>query len=316
MATTPDHDLSDAAENVHHVWDNSLDPVLTVEPGEVVRFECRDAVDGQITEDSTAADMATVDFDPVHPLTGPVAVEGAAPGDVLAVELLEFEHKGWGFTGFLPGEMGLGLLPEDFEDPGLHVWDLDDDVGQFVNGIEVPLDMFPGIVGVAPAEDGAHDTLPPRDVGGNMDVKHLTEGSTVYLPVECEGALFSTGDCHAAQGDGEVCVTGIEAPMYVTARFDVRPDMNIEQPQLRTDHPFTPTGRDEPMYATTGIAPDLMDATKKAVRHMIDHLVAERALTRAEAYILCSAAVDLKISEVVDAPNWTVTAYVADSLFP
>jgi acetamidase/formamidase len=169
---------------------------------------------------------------------------------------------------------------------------------------------------VAPGEAGEHDTLPPRDVGGNMDVKHLTTGSTVYLPVETEGGLFSTGDCHAAQGDGEVCVTGIEAPMFVTARFDVRDDMAIEQPQLRTDHPFTPTGRDEPMYATTGIAPDLMEATKKAVRHMIDHLVAERGLTRSEAYILCSAAVDLKISEVVDAPNWTVTAYVADSLFP
>ena len=316
MAPMPDYELSDADENVHHVWDNSLDPVLTVEPGEVVRFECRDAVDGQITRESTAADMATVDFDPVHPLTGPVSVEGAEPGDVLAVDLLAFEHKGWGYTGFLPGEMGLGLLPKDFEEPGLHVWDLDDEVGHFVNGIEVPLDMFPGIVGVAPGQPGEHDTLPPRDVGGNMDVKHLTEGSTVYLPVEAEGALFSTGDCHAAQGDGEVCVTGIEAPMFVTARFDVRTDMTIEQPQLRTDHPFTPTGRDEPMYATTGIAPDLMEATKKAVRHMIDHLETERGLTRSEAYILCSAAVDLKISEVVDAPNWTVTAYVADSLFP
>jgi acetamidase/formamidase len=148
-----------------------------------------------------------------------------------------------------------------------------------------------------------------------MDVKQMTEDSTVYLPVECEGALFLTADCHAAQGDGEVCVTGIEAPMFVTARFDVRTDMDIEQPQVKSDHPFTPTGHDEPMYGTTGIAPDLMDATKKAIRHMIDHLEAERGLTRSEAYILCSAAVDLQISEVVDAPNWTVTAYVADSLF-
>ena len=138
----------------------------------------------------------------------------------------------------------------------------------------------------------------------------------MYLPVEVEGGLFSTADCHAAQGDGEVCVTGIEAPMYVTARFDVLKDKSIEQPQLKTTGPFTPTGSDEPMYATTGIAPDLMEATKKAVRHMIDHLEAERDLTRGEAYILCSAAVDLKISEVVDAPNWTVTAYVPDSIFP
>lgn len=162
---TVDYDLSDADENVHHVWDNGLEPVLTVEPGEVVRFECRDALDGQVGPDSTAEDLATASFDPVHPLTGPVAVEGAEPGDVLAVELLEFEHKGWGFTGYMPGDMGLGLLPEDFPDAGLHVWDLDDDVAHFVNDIEVPLGMFSGIAGVAPEEDGEHDTLPPRDEG-------------------------------------------------------------------------------------------------------------------------------------------------------
>ncbi|WP_318569975.1 acetamidase/formamidase family protein [Salinigranum marinum] len=313
---TVDHELSDGDEHIHNAWDNSLDPILTVEPGEVVRFECRDALDGQVGPDSDVEDLATASFDPVHPLTGPVAVEGAEPGDVLAVEFLDFEHKGWGFTGFMPGEMGLGLLPEDFADAGLHVWDLDDGAAHFVDGIEVPLDMFPGIAGVAPAETGEHDTLPPRDTGGNFDIKHLTAGSTLYLPVEVGGALFSTGDCHAAQGDGEVCVTGIEAPMFVTARFDVLKEKSITQPELETTGPFTPTGADEPMYGTAGIADDLMVATKKAVRHMIDHLEAERGLTRGEAYILCSAAVDLKISEVVDAPNWTVTAYLPESVFP
>lgn len=313
---TVDHRLSDAERNVHRVWDNSLDPVLTVESGEVVRFECRDAVDRQLDTESTAAEFADVSFDPVHPLTGPVAVQGAEPGDVIAVELLDLQHKGWGYTGFLPGEMGLGLLPEDFPEADVHIWDLQGDVGRFVNGIEVPLDPFPGVIGLAPGEDGEHDTLPPSDTGGNMDVKHMTAGSTVYLPVAVEGGLFSTGDCHAAQGDGEVCVTGIEAPMFVTARFSVRTDMDIEQPQLETSGPFTPTGRDEPMYATTGISDDLMDATKKATRHMIDHLEANRGLSRSEAYVLCSAAMDLKISEVVDAPNWTVTAYVPDSIFP
>ncbi len=311
-----DHRLSDADENIHAAWDNSLDPVLTVEPGDVVRFECRDAVDRQVDVESTAEDFASVSFDPVHPLTGPVEVEGAEPGDVLEVELLSFQHKGWGYTGFLPGDMGLGLLPEEFEDAGLHVWDLDGDVGRFVNGIEVPLDPFPGVIGVAAAEDGEFDTLPPRSTGGNMDVKHMTAGSTVSLPIEVEGALFSIGDCHAAQGDGEVCVTGIEAPMFVTARFDVRDDLDIEQPQFETTGPFTPTGVDEPMYATTGIDDDLMEATKKAIRHMIDHLHDHRGLTRAEAYILCSAIVDLKINEVVDAPNWVVSAYLPESIFP
>jgi acetamidase/formamidase len=311
-----DYRLSDAEHNIHRAWDDSLDPVLTVEPGEVVRFECRDAVDRQVTVETTAEDVPGISFDPVHPLTGPVAVEGAEPGDAIAVELLDLQHKGWGYTLFFPGEMGLGLLPEEFDEAGIHVWDLDGDVGRFVNGIEVPLDPFPGVIGVAPGEDGQQDTLPPRDVGGNMDVKQMTAGSTVYLPVEVDGGLFSVGDCHAAQGDGEVCVTGVEAEMFVTARFDVVNDAGMAQPQLETTGPFTPTGHDEPMYGTTGIAPDLMDATKAAVRHMIDHLSSERGLTRAEAYILCSAAVDLKISEVVDAPNWTVTAFLPESIFP
>lgn len=311
-----DHRLSDADRNVHSVWDNGLEPVLTVEPGEVVRFECRDAVDRQVDVQTTAADVPDVSFDPVHPLTGPVAVEGLSAGDVLEVELLDLQHKGWGYTLFFPGEMDLGLLPEAFDDPGLHVWDLEGDVGQFVEGIEVPLDPFPGVIGVAPGEDGEHDTLPPRAVGGNVDVKHLTAGSTLYLPVEVDGGLFSVGDCHAAQGDGEVCVTGVEAPMFVTARFDVREGMEIDAPQFRTRGPFTPTGVDEPMYATSGVEDDLMAATKGAIRAMVDHLHGERGLSRGEAYILCSAAVDLKINEVVDAPNWVVSAYLPESLFP
>jgi acetamidase/formamidase len=311
-----DYSLSDADRNIHSAWDNSLDPVLTVEPGDVVRFECRDAVDGQVTVESGPEEFSNVSFDPVHPLTGSVAVEGAEPGDALVVELQSFQHKGWGYTGFLPGEMGLGLLPEEFPEADVHIWDLEGDVGHFVNGIEVPLDPFPGTIGVAPAEPGEHETLPPRDVGGNMDVKHMTAGSTVYLPVEVEDALFSIGDCHAAQGDGEVSVTGIEAPMFVTARFDLKKDAGIDQPQFETDGPFTPTGRDERMYATTGIADDLMEAARLAIRHMIDHLHETRGLTRGEAYILCSAAVDLKINEIVDAPNWVVSAYLPESIFP
>ncbi|MFB6210414.1 MAG: acetamidase/formamidase family protein [Halobacteriales archaeon] len=311
-----DHRLSDRDANIHNAWDNSLEPILTVDAGDVVRFECRDAGDGQIDVESTAADIRDMNRDPIHPLTGPVAVKNAEPGDVLEIELLEFQHKGVGYSLFYPGEMGTGLLPEEFDEPGLHVWDLEGDVGTFVNGIEIPLDPFPGVIGVAPDEDGEHSTTPPRRVGGNMDIKHLTKGATVYLPVEVADALFSIGDCHAAQGDGEVCVTGIEAPMFVTARFTVRKDMSIEQPQFETDHPFTPRGVDQEMYATSGIDDDLMEATKKAVRHMIDHLNEERGLSRAEAYILCSAIVDLKINEVVDAPNWVVSAYLPESIFP
>lgn len=311
-----DHRVSDSSENVHlGVWDNSIDPVIAVESGAVVEFECRGAPNGAFDEHSTAEDLETMSFEG-HPLTGPVGVEGAQPGDVLEITFLDFDHKGFGVTYFYPEAEGKGLLPSEFDEPGLHVWDLDGDVGKFVNGIEVPLDPFPGIAGVAPARDGEHSSTPPRRVGGNLDVKHLTAGSTLYLPVEVAGALFSVGDCHAAQGDGEVCVTGIEAPMFVTARLSVRSEMDIDQPQFETTGPFTPTGSDEPMYGTTGIADDLMEATELAVRHMIDHLQKERGLTRAEAYLLCSAAVDLKINEVVNQPTWTVSAYLPESLFP
>lgn len=310
-----DHSLDDDDPNIHYDWSADRDPILTIAPGETVRFDCRDAANGQLDTDSTVEDLGSMTWRG-HPLTGPIAVDGAEPGDVLQVDLLDFEHRGHGFTYFFEGNAEKGLLPEDFEEPGLHVWNIADGVAEFIDGIEVPIDPFPGCLGVAPGEPGSHDTTPPRRVGGNLDIKHLTAGSTVYLPVEVAGALVSIGDCHAAQGDGEVCVTGIEAPMSVTARFDVRSDMAIEQPRFETAGPFTPSGHDEPTYGTTGIDSDLMTATKKAVRHMIDHLHVDRGLSRAEAYILCSAAVDLKINEVVDEPNWVVSAYVAQSLFP
>ena len=305
-----------AAEATHSTWNNALEPILTVEPGSVVRFECTDATGGQLGPESTVADLAELDVDAVHTLTGPIAVDGAEPGDVLEIEILDLEHRGWGYTLVLPGETGLGLLPEDVPEPALHVWDLEDGVARFVNGIEVPLQPFPGTVGVAPAEDGDHDTTPPRSVGGNLDIKHLSAGATLFLPVAVEGALFSVGDCHAAQGDGEVCVTGIEAPMAVTCRIDVRSDLTLEQPRFETDGPFAPAGRDGPAYGTAGVDEDPRAAAKAAVRGMIDHLEADRGLTREEAYILCSAAVDLKINQAVNEPNWTVSAYLPEHIFP
>ncbi len=314
--TAADHHIPDADDTVHvGYFDNDLDPVASVSPGDVVEFECRDAPDGYFDRDSTAADLADKP-NTGHPLTGPIRVKGATAGDVLEIELLDVEHHGWGVSYFYPSDAGKGLLPDDFDEPGFHFWELEGNVGHFVNGIEVPLDPFPGVVGIAPADDGRHSTTPPRRVGGNLDCKHLTADSTLYLPVEVDGALASIGDGHAAQGDGEVCVTGIEAPTTVTARFDVRRDIELDQPQFETTAPLTAGDLTGDYYGTTGIADDLMDATKLAVRHMIDHLHAERGLTRAEAYILCSTAVDLKLTEVVNAPNWTVSAYLPETVFP
>lgn len=315
MTVSLDHVIDDRQAHIHYSWDRSNEPILTAQPGDVIRFECRDATDGQLDHDSTADDLEVLDFQG-HPLTGPVRIDGVAAGDTLVIDILELDHHGIGFTYFYPGNADKGLLPDEFDAPGLHVWDLDGRVGKFVKGIDVPLAPFPGNLGVPPASPGSHSTVPPRTVGGNLDIKHLTAGSRLYLPVAVDGGLFSIGDCHAAQGDGEVCITGIEAPMDVTVRLDVRDDLEITSPRFRTTGPFSPHRDDELMVATAGIADDLMDATKSAVRGMLDYLETERGLTRTEAYLLSSVAVDLKINEVVDAPNWVVSAYLADRLFP
>jgi acetamidase/formamidase len=311
-----DYHLADDAETVHTDWDRERDPVLTVEPGATVRFECQDANGGRFPRDATAADLAETPF-VGHHLTGPVAVEGARPGDTLQVDVLNVTHHGWGYNLVRPGADGdgPGLLPEEFPDPAIHVWDLDGDVGHFVDGIEVRLDPFPGVLGVAPAEPGAHETGPPRAVGGNLDVKHLTAGSTLYLPVAVADALFSVGDGHAAQGDGEVCVSAIEAPVTTTLRLSLA-DRDVAAPEFRTPGPFSPGGTDGAAYATAGVEDTLLGAARAAVSAMLDRLHAEYGLTREEAYLLCSVVADLKINQVVNAPHWTVSTYVPEDIFP
>ncbi|MBT9258823.1 MAG: acetamidase/formamidase family protein [Clostridiales bacterium] len=194
----------------HFGWDRSLPPVLEVEPGATVEFEVVDASGGQLNPSSTAEDVARIDFARVNPVTGPVYIKGARPGDVLEVEILDFGPLSWGWTASIPG---FGLLADEFPQPYLKIWDLKKDYGEFAPGIRIPLRPFPGTIGVALAEPGNHSIVPPRQNGGNMDIRHLTRGSRLYLPVWVEGALFSVGDTHAAQGDGEVCGTAIEAPM-------------------------------------------------------------------------------------------------------
>lgn len=302
------YDLDDGI--VHYQWDSRIAPRLTIDPGETVTLDCRDAADGHYGPHRSAEQMAGPRISRGHPLTGPVHVRGAEPGDSLAIEILGFEHKGWGWTrcsdrgGLLPGEFGTLLK----------LWELNAGFAEFKPGIRIPLEPFCGIMGVAPGGDQPVPTMPPRSAGGNMDIRHLVAGSTLFLPVYVPGALFSAGDCHGAQGDGEVCITGIEAPMKVTLRISLRKSHTIPGPQFLTPSPLTRADT-RGYFATTGIEPDLMEATRQAVRHMVDHLVRERGLTREEAYLLCSVAVDLKVSEVVDAPNWVVSAYLPLSIF-
>ncbi len=301
------------ADKVHFVWNNALPPALEVEPGDVVIYDLRDVTDGQISPQSRAEVLTQLDWSRVYPLGGPVLVKGAKPGDVLEVQVLDIHHKGWGWTGILPG---FGLLEEEFPRPYLRIWDLSPGDHTFLReDIRVPLDPFCGTMGVAPGQPGEFPVMPPGNFGGNMDVRHLTRGSVLLLPVHVEGALFSCGDCHAAQGDGEVCVTGIEAPMYVALRFGLRKGRSIPGPQFLTPGPLTDKYDAKGYYATTGIGPDLMEAARDAVRAMIDHLVHLSGLSPEDAYVLCSVVVDLKISEVVDKPNWIVSAYLPQAPF-
>ena len=300
------------SERVHHAWDNALPPLIEIDSGDTVVFQTRNASDGRITPATTVDQLKPNQPFRGHPLTGPVRIRGAAPGDTLEVEVLALQPGDWGYTRIAPG---LGLLPNDFTKPFLNIWDITRDPAPFRPGIAVPLEPFLGVMGVALAEPGAHSTIPPRRNGGNVDTKQLTVGSRLYLPVLVEGALFSCGDGHAAQGDGEVCVTAIECDMTATLRFTVHQGRSMPEFQFRTAGPLLQRTNSREWYATTGHGPDLMEAARNAVRHMITYLTEQYGLTREEAYILCSVAVDLKLSEVVDAPNWVVSAFLPLSLF-
>lgn len=300
-----EHYLDDST--VHAFWDKSYPPRIEIDPGDTVVFECREATGGQLTPESDHDALAVVDSSRIHALTGPVFVKGARPGDTLAVEILDLKHKGWGWTGHMPG---FGLLADEFDYYYLQHWHLEGDVCAFRDDdkVAVPYEPFCGVMGVAPREAGRLDTIPPRNNGGNVDIRGLTIGATVYLPVWVEGALFSTADCHAAQGDGEVCGSGIESPMTVTLRFDVRRDLAIQELQFTTPSPLTKADS-QGYHCTTAHGPDLYQNAQNAVRYMIDWLVAAHGFSRSQAYCLCSAAADLKISEIVDAPNWIVACY-------
>jgi acetamidase/formamidase len=249
----------------------------------------------------------------VYPLAGPIAVHGARPGDTLAIEILDIHTEGWGWSAILPG---LGLLADDFKEPFLRVFDLSDgDVAHFREDIAIPIEPFFGTMGVCPAGAAERPVMPPGTFGGNMDTRQLTRGATLYLPVEVEGALFSCGDAHAAQGDGEVCVTGIEAPMYAALRLTLQQGRKIPAPQFQIPGPLVPRVNDGGWYGTTGVGGDVYRAAQDALRAMIAHLSTRYALSGADAYVLASLCVDLKISEIVDAGQYIVSALLPLAVF-
>lgn len=299
----------------HFGWDQANEPVLRIAPGETVEFEIIDASGGQFGPGSVAADVALLNFDQVNPVTGPVYIDGAEPGDSLKITLDSFRPSGWGWTANIPG---FGLLADSFTDPAIINWQYDPDTlapAVWNDLARIPLKPFTGTIGVAPAEVGVHSVVPPRRIGGNMDVRDLSAGSELYLPVEVAGALFSVGDTHAAQGDGEVCGTAIESPMSVVLTFDLIKAENLMFPRFRTPGPVTRHLDEKGYDATTGVGPDLFEGARAAVSGMIDLLTKRHGIAAEEAYMLCSVCADLRISEIVDQPNWIVSLYFPRIVF-
>ncbi len=303
------------SQHHHYGWDNSNPPVLTVAPGDSVEFAVVEASGGQLDANSGVAEVLALDFAKINPVTGPVLVDGAEPGDALKVTIESFVPSGWGWTAIIPG---FGLLADQFPEPAINIWSYDA-VGLrpalYGPGGRVPLKPFCGTIGLAPAEAGVHSIVPPRRVGGNMDIRDISAGTELYLPVEVVGALFSVGDTHAAQGDGEVCGTAIESPMTVALGFDLVKDANLAFPRYETAGPVSRHFDEKGYHVTTGIGPDLMRGAKDAVSGMIDLLGARHGLSASEAYMLCSVCADLRISEIVDLPNWVVSLYFPKIVF-
>lgn len=302
-----EHSLS--AEPTHSRWDHSLEPRLTIDPGDTVHLECLDASGGQVKPRSGVADFLAIDRGRIHALTGPIAVDGAVPGDTLAIEVVDVAHHGWGWSSIIPG---LGFLKERFDQPFLFHWKLDGAESRSLEPAVVPLRPFCGVMGVAPGEPGEFRTRPPGSFGGNMDVRELFAGATLYLPVEHPRALFSAGDVHAAQGDGEVCINGIECPASVRLRFQLHKRHSITGPLIESAAPKPPG----PAWMVVESATDALTAARTATSRMIDLLTLKLKIEANQAYLLCSVAMDLRLSQVVNEPMITVSASIEKAVLP
>src|ERR687892_1909833 len=368
IAIDPSQPLGKEPHTGHNRWHEAIDPVIEVDPGDRVVYETREAVDGQLTPSSTAAEVGNLNLNVVHPLTGPVFVRGAEPGDLLEAKLLAIEADPWDQWGYTVEIPGFGFLRDEFDEPYIVHWRLvgnDYAESEQLPGVRIRCNPFPGTFGVAPSAElrrRAHDresalaerggfalppdptdavpddepiaseglrTVPPRETAGNIDIKQLTPGVTMLLPVYAEGGLVSTGDVHYAQGDCEACGTAIEVRTRVHLRFGIRKGeaerRGIRDLQFFRDDYFIRPELAAPrrFFATTGIgvhkdgtneSEDLSLSAKNALLNMIEHLET-RGFDRQQAYALCSVAVDLRVSQVVDVPNLLVSALLPLDIF-
>jgi formamidase len=348
----------------HNRWHPDIPPIVRCEPGDEVVLETRDAFDGQMGPEATLDTVAAPNLDVVHPLTGPVYVEGAQPGDLLEVEIVEVVPDDYGYTVQVPG---FGFLREEFPEPFIVRWDIADGWATSADlpAVRIPGAPFMGTIGLSPGRDAlsritareqagldrggfvlppsaasavpadpsiaaeALRTIPPREQAGNVDIKQLAAGTRLFIPVDTPGALFSAGDAHFAQGDSETCGTAIEMNATLRVRFVVHNgaarDRGIRDPRFaRTDYWVAPEyAAPRRFYATTGMSVDRDGhlhaenatlAARNALLNMIDHL-GERGWSRQQAYAICSVAVDLKISQLVDVPSFLVSAFLPEDIF-
>jgi formamidase len=357
--------LAEQSERGHNRWHPDIAPAVRISAGSQVELETLDGLDGQISAKTTKEDLPAIDMGRIHPLTGPVYVEGAEPGDLLAVKIEEIVPADRGFTMIMPG---FGFLRDVFTEPFLVHWQMS---GGFASseqlpGVRIPGAPFMGVMGVAPSAEllnrivareadlirrggmvlppdatsavpndpaiasEAFRTIAPHETGGNVDIKQLVAGTTLYLPVYVPGALFSVGDAHFAQGDGESCGTAVETSATFVARFDVLKGEAYRRNQIdpsyaNNDYDIHPqTALPRRFYATTGMSvhkdgrnesENITLAARNALLNMIDYIVDTYGYSREQAYCLVSVAVDLKISQVVDVPNMIVSAFLPLDVF-
>ena len=301
------------ASVTHEVWSAAIPPRIHVRPGDTIEVETSLGAGARFLQGATPNDIREmVATSKGISMTGPISVEGAEPGDVLGVQVCKLSIGSWGYTLVVPG---FGLLAEDFPEPAFRSWDLSDGHSvKFNDDITVPLRAFLGAVGVAPPAGQVLPTIPPSRWGGNIDIRRLTPGATLYLPIAAREALLSVGDAHAAQGDGEVCGSAIETTATAVLRITLHKNRSLRCPSLHVP-PAEPLSCLAGTYVTTGIGQDLFTAAQDAIRDMILWLEEKCALAPVDAYMLCSICVDLAICEIVDRPSWVVSASLPLSIF-
>lgn len=296
-------------EVAHHTWDRSQPPALVVSPGDQVRLALRDGSNGQIVPATEPEELFGLDMSKMDPLTGPIWVESAVPGDAIVVEVLDIDLGPVGWSAVIPH---FGVLADHFPGPYLRSWELDQDHVEIGGGHRFALAPMLGVVGVAPGAPGPHPTTVPTVAGGNIDVKYVRPGSRLLLPVFTDGALLSLGDAHALQGDGELSGTAIECEAEALIRVDVVRGMGLRAPVVET---VPSTGGTEAFRSFLGVGPDLFQAAREASLRAVDALASALGAEPVEAYALLGTIAELRIHEVVDRPNWVVGCMVPLRLF-